>query len=131
MPPGAAGNRADTRKSSCHNAHKKSLDQNLRILDVEEIKSVPCAPISHPFVERLIGTIRQEFLNHVLFWNAVDLERKLEAFRQYYNFNRVHASHDDDTPAQVSGESILKGADLECFRWQTHCRDLAQLPLAA
>jgi hypothetical protein len=39
----------------------------------------------HPFVERLIGTIRREFLDQTLFWNAVDLERKLEAFKDYYN----------------------------------------------
>ncbi len=30
---------------------------NLRVLDIEEIKSVPYIPLSHPFVERLIGTI--------------------------------------------------------------------------
>jgi transposase InsO family protein len=34
---------------------------NLRILEVEEIKSIPYAPMSHPFVERLIGTIRREW----------------------------------------------------------------------
>jgi len=33
---------------------------NLRVLEIEEIKSVPYAPVSHPFVERLIGTIRRE-----------------------------------------------------------------------
>jgi hypothetical protein len=42
---------------------------NLRILEIDEIKTVPHVPLSHPFVERLIGTIRREFLDHVLFWN--------------------------------------------------------------
>src|SRR6266852_3717413 len=63
---------------------------NLRVLEIEEIKSVPYVPVSHPFVERLIGTVRREYLNRVLFWNAVDLTRKLEAFRNYYNAHRVH-----------------------------------------
>jgi len=47
---------------------------NLRILDVTEIKSVPYVPLSHPFVERLIGTVRREYLDHILFWTAADLE---------------------------------------------------------
>ncbi len=51
---------------------------NLRILGIEEIKSIPYVPISHPFIERLIGTIRREYLDQVLFWNASDLERKLQ-----------------------------------------------------
>ena len=46
---------------------------NLRILEIDEIKTVPHVPLSHPFVERLIGTVRREFLDHVLFWNAVIL----------------------------------------------------------
>src|SRR3979490_1770203 len=60
---------------------------NLRILEVEEIKSIPYVPVSHPFVERLIGTIRRELLDPVLIWNAVDLGRKLQAFRNYYTLN--------------------------------------------
>ena len=36
---------------------------NLRVLEIDEIKSVPYAPVSHPFVERLIGTIRREYLD--------------------------------------------------------------------
>jgi hypothetical protein len=32
---------------------------NLRVLEVKEIKRVPYVPLSHPFVERLIGTIRR------------------------------------------------------------------------
>jgi transposase InsO family protein len=42
---------------------------NRRILEIDEIKSVPHVPLSHPFVERLIGTMRRECLDQVLFWN--------------------------------------------------------------
>jgi putative transposase len=45
---------------------------NLRILEIDEVKTVPHVPLSHPFVERLIGTMQREFLDHVLFWNARD-----------------------------------------------------------
>ena len=104
---------------------------NLRILDVKEIKTVPYVPISHSFVERLIGTIRREFLDHILFWNARDLERKLQAFREYYNSQRVHSSLDGVTPVQFSEETIVEHADLCQFRWQQHCRGLYELPIAA
>jgi hypothetical protein len=43
---------------------------NLRILDVDETKTVPYVPLSHPFVERLIGAIRRECLDRLLFWTA-------------------------------------------------------------
>ena len=62
---------------------------NLRVLSIDEIKTIPYTPISHPFIERLIGTIRHEYLDHTLFWNAQDLERKLANFRQYHNRDRV------------------------------------------
>src|SRR5664279_244801 len=48
---------------------------NLRILEVTEIKTVPYVPLSHPFVERLIGTIRRECLDHTLFWTSADGHR--------------------------------------------------------
>ena len=104
---------------------------NLRILEIDPIKTVPDTPISHPFVERLIGTIRREFLDKTLFWNAVDLQRKLDTFQDYYNHNRFHASLGGDTPAQVSGESKIRQANLECYRRESHCHGLVQLPMAA
>jgi putative transposase len=57
---------------------------NLRILEVAEIKTVPYVPLSHPFVERLIGAIRSEYLDCTLFWTTVDLENKLLEFRDYF-----------------------------------------------
>ena len=41
---------------------------------VDGIKSIPYVPLSHPFVERLIGTLRREYLDHLLFWTTTDLE---------------------------------------------------------
>ena len=48
---------------------------NLRVLDVDELKTVPYTPTSHPFAERLMGTIRREYLDNVFLWNTVDLEK--------------------------------------------------------
>jgi len=105
---------------------------NLRILEVDEIKTVPHTPVSHPFVERLIGTTRREFLGDVLFWNGLDLQRKLADFRAYYNAERVHSSLDGNTPLGVTAaEESVEHADLDDVRWRSHCRGLVQLPMAA
>ena len=104
---------------------------NLRILGIEEIKSIPHTPVSHPFVERLIGTIRREYLDRVFFWNTQDLERKLATFLQYYNHKRVHQSLDGSAPAEASGAHQPLAAKLRNYSWNSHCNGLFQTPIAA
>jgi transposase InsO family protein len=104
---------------------------NLRILEIDPIKTVPHVPLSHPFVERLIGTMRREFLDHVLFWNAGDLERKLADFQMYYNAARSHGSLAGYTPLTFAGKRTMTPADLSHVRWRSHCRGLVELPIAA
>jgi transposase InsO family protein len=104
---------------------------NLRIIGIDEIKSIPYTPVSHPFVERLIGTTRREYLDHIFFWNLRDLEKKLTYFSQYYNQNRVHQSLAGDTPAVVSGDSRTQRAELSDYSWISHCNGLFQTPIAA
>ncbi len=104
---------------------------NLRVLDIEEIKSVPYAPVSHPFVERLIGNIRREVLDQMFFWNAFDLTRKLEMFRRYYNEKRVHRSLGGTTPTQRAGASAPAPANLDHYSWWPYCHGLFQIPVAA
>ncbi|MFT4564536.1 MAG: putative transposase [Gammaproteobacteria bacterium] len=104
---------------------------NLRILDIDEIKSIPYTPQSHPFVERLIGTIRREYLDHVFFWNARDLERKLVDFADHYNRERPHHSLGGVSPAVVSGEPHNRRANIGDYSWQQYCNGLFQLPMAA
>jgi hypothetical protein len=67
----------------------------------------------------------------VLFWNALDLTRKLEVFRDYYDASRVHRSLDGNTPAQRSGASLLAPAALTHYVWQQHCRGLFHTPIPA
>ena len=71
------------------------------------------------------------FGRQTLFWNSVDLESKLLAFRDYYNLERVHSSIDGATPDEIGGGPCVQSANLDNFEWQTHCRGLYQLPLAA
>jgi putative transposase len=101
---------------------------NLRILEATEIKSIPYVPLSHPFVERLIGTLRREYLDHILFWTTADLENKLLDFRTYFNNHRTHTSLEGRTPDTTVSRPV---AHLGSFRWQPHCRALYQTPAAA
>jgi transposase InsO family protein len=104
---------------------------NLRILDVMEMKTVPYVPLSHPFVERLIGTIRRKFLDQVPFWGARDLEKKLLLFKNYYNRDRVHQSLYRACPDEKGGITDRKIARLDKYHWEKRCRGLYQLPTAA
>jgi hypothetical protein len=104
---------------------------NLRILEIDEIKTVPHLPLSHPFVERLLDTMRREFLDQLLFWNGRDLERKLAEFQAYYNAARSHASLEGHTPLAFASGHTAVLADLNDVRWVSLSRGLVQLPVAA
>jgi len=101
---------------------------NLRVLDIEEIKSLPHVPMSHPFVERLIGSVRRELLDQTLFWTASDLENKLQSYQLCYNQHRCHAGRGGAAPVESAENNIV---DISQSRWEKHCRGLFQLPIAA
>jgi transposase InsO family protein len=106
----------------------RQWEANLRILDIEEIKSLPHVPMSHPFVERLVGSVRRELLDQTFFWTATVLERKLRDYQDYFNKHRCHSSREGDTPV-FSGPGKI--ADIKSHRREKHCRGLFQLPVAA
>jgi transposase InsO family protein len=101
---------------------------NLRVLEIEEVKSLPHVPMSHPFVERLIGSVRRELLDQSFFWTANDLENKLRDYQRYHNEFRCHSSREGDIPVSTAREKII---NIESYRWKKHCRGLFQLPVAA
>jgi len=84
--------------------------------------------MSHPFVERLIGSIRRELLDQTFFWTETDLENKLWDYQCYYNQHRTHSGRDGETPMETIGSRVL---DVNQYRWKKHCRGLFELPIAA
>jgi hypothetical protein len=103
---------------------------NLRILDVQDITTVPSGPRAHPFVERLIGTIRRECRDRTLVWTAGDLEMKLLDFHQDDNGYRAHAGLGGRTPDPSTDASRTR-ASVGQDRWRGHCCGLYQTPIAA
>lgn len=83
--------------------------------------------MSHPFVERLIGSVRRELLDHTFFWTVTDLENKLQAYQSYYNQHRTHSGRDGNTPVSPASAKVIY---INEYRWQKHCRGLFKLPMA-
>ena len=70
-------------------------------------------------------------IDHVLFWNRFDLQRKLDAFKTYCNQRHIHSSLSRKTPYEQGGRSPLKRADLRHFACAFECNGLLQMPIAA
>ena len=110
---------------------------NLRILDIDtlkgtgEIETIPYAPKSHPFVERLIQIYRNELSDRSLFWTGADLQCKLDCFQRYFNEHRTHMGLQGDIPNQVAENKKPNVIDIKNYRWKSHCRGLFNLPIAA
>jgi transposase InsO family protein len=102
----------------------------LRVLDIDEVKTVPYTPLSHPVVERTIGTVRREFLDQTLFWREADLSRKQAQYRTYYSKFRGHLSLDGKTPAQIAERAYVPKQPIHNYSWISHCSGLFNTPMA-
>jgi transposase InsO family protein len=76
----------------------QEVQRCLRSLGIKEVIIAPRSPWQNPFVERLIGTLRRELLNHVIVFSERHLLRLLHAFRTYYHRFRGHQSLGGDAP---------------------------------
>jgi len=64
----------------------------------------------------------------MFFWNAVDLKRKLEEFKDYHNADRVHRALAGSTPAQRAGAPSPAPAALDHYAWRQHCAAVCSIP---
>jgi len=67
-------------------------------IGIAEVISAPASPWQNPYVERVIGSIRRECLDHVIVLNQPHLRRVLASYIQYYHRSRTHLALKKDTP---------------------------------
>lgn len=72
--------------------------QRVRNMGIEEVMIAPRSPWQNPYVERLIGSIRRECLDHVIVLNERHLQRLLAHYFAYYHRWRTHLSLAMDCP---------------------------------
>jgi putative transposase len=72
--------------------------KQLQAMGIEQVLSTPRSPWQRAYVERLIGTIRRECLDHLIVFNETSLRRHLQGFTDYYHRTRTHLSLKKDAP---------------------------------
>ncbi|MFQ5494031.1 MAG: integrase core domain-containing protein [Phycisphaerae bacterium] len=74
------------------------FQQRVRNMGIEEVVTAPRSPWQNPYVERIIGSIRRECLNHVIVLNDRHLRRILRSYFAYYHESRTHLSLNRNSP---------------------------------
>jgi putative transposase len=72
--------------------------RRVKRMGIHEVRIAPRAPWQNPCVERVIGSLRRECLDHVLILSEAHLRRLLRAYGAYYNTTRPHQSLDNNSP---------------------------------
>jgi hypothetical protein len=74
------------------------MEATAKAMRIEEVLTAPRAPWQNAFVERLIGSVRRECLDHVIVFNEAGLLQMITLYRAYYEQSRTHLSLDKEAP---------------------------------
>jgi putative transposase len=74
------------------------FQRRVRNMGIKEVLIAPRSPWQNPYVERLIGSIRRELLDHVIVLNERHLRRLLQSYFDYYHAYRTHKALEMDCP---------------------------------
>jgi transposase InsO family protein len=91
----------------------KYFRHQVKNLGIEEVLTAARSPWQSPYVERLIGSIRRECLEHVIVLNEWHLRRILRSYFQYYHRSRCHLSLEGDAPVPRAVQGPEKGRVVE------------------
>lgn len=84
--------------------------QRIKNMNIEEVKITPRSPWQNPYCERVIGSIRQDALDHMVVLNEQHLHRVLRTYMDYYHHWRTHLSLEMDAPESRANQPPELGA---------------------
>lgn len=76
----------------------EKLCETSRSMGIHEVLTAPQSPWQNPYVERFIGSIRRECLDHIIVFHEAGLRRILKDYFEYYERCRTHLSLEKDAP---------------------------------
>jgi transposase InsO family protein len=78
-------------------------------MGIQEVLSTPRSPWQRAYVERVVGSIRRECLDHVIVFDESSLRRILRSYFDYYHRSRTHLALGKDSPEPRSIQSAEMG----------------------
>ena len=86
-------------------------------MHVGAVRTAPRSPWQNAYVERLIGSIRRECLDHVIVVHEVGLRRVLASYVAYYTRSRTHLALAKDSPVPRPVQSPSTGRIVATPKW--------------
>jgi putative transposase len=79
-------------------SYGQAFRDRLQAMAIKEVVTAPRSPWQNAYVERIIGSVRRECLDHVIVLDERHLHRVLSSYFRYYHQTRTHLSLGKDCP---------------------------------
>ena len=108
FPWGEAPRYLDRDRDHAFNAWAKTATA----MEINDLRTAPHSPWQNAYVERFIGSVRRECLDHIIVCTERGLRRVLHAYVEYYQRSRTHLALDKDAPVSRPVASAAEGGDI-------------------
>jgi putative transposase len=93
--------------------YRYEFHHRIQSMPMEEVLSAPASPWQRAYVERLIGSIRRDCLDHVIVLGEGHLRKILRSYLEYYQRSRTHLALSKDAPEPRTVQSPEMGEIVE------------------
>ena len=79
-------------------SYGQAFRDRIQVMGIKEVVTAARSPWENAYVERIIGSVRRECLDHVIIFGERHLRGVLSSYFQYYHKTRTHLALDKDCP---------------------------------